>query len=791
VRHLPRYLLALLLAALTLLGLSRLSFDVEFLRLLPQHLGQVKGLSLLLQHFSQPQEIVITIESADADLSSELSNSLAATLRDHPDLIQQVVDAPPWESQPDQLAELLAFAALNSPPPAFAALLQRLDPAQATANANAAFATLNETFSLSEATLLGYDPFGILPATLGDQASSLGDLSEFSSPDGKFRLIYAEAATPLTSYRSAGAWLNQLQTLIAHWKSKQSDPSTFQIGITGEPVFLAEISASMERDMILSGITTLILVALIFWLFYRRFRPMFLLLGTIALAFVLSLAVAGLILSQITVLSVGFASILIGLSVDYGLLIYQRRLVVAESLTELRRHTAPTIGWAALTTASAFLALNAGHFPGLAQLGTLVALGILIAAALMLGPFAAALNPLPTAQPILQSSPHPNPSSPSPLQHRLAWLVLTLLTLACLPLITQGFPILDHSTTALHPKNSLAYQTSARIEQTLLDQNRRSPFIISADQADQMPARLQQAEQWLADQQQAGRLTHFWLPTGFWPSHAHQMANLQALADLPSQASVLQTALENAGFTTQAFSLTAAVLEQWQRFARQPLPFYPNTAQSQWTLRRTIHLSPTTQAVSGLITPTPQLSETDHRQLFSSPAPGLYPSNWSSLGADLAEISQHDFSRIALLFFAILIIMLGFAYRNALDVLLTFLVVAFAFLALNGIMAGLGMPWNFFSLASILLILGTGVDYSIHILLGLRHSKGQLHHVMHTIGRPIALCGLSTIAGFGSLGFASNRGLASLGIVCALGILLNLLLTLFVLPHLWRRIALR
>lgn len=47
-------------------------------------------------------------------------------------------------------------------------LLQRLDPAQATANANAAFATLNETFSLSEATLLGYDPFGILPATLGD-----------------------------------------------------------------------------------------------------------------------------------------------------------------------------------------------------------------------------------------------------------------------------------------------------------------------------------------------------------------------------------------------------------------------------------------------------------------------------------------------------------------------------------------------------------------------------------------------------------------------------------------------
>ena len=58
--------LALGVAALVFVaaGLSRISFNVEILKLLPTHLPQVEGLSLFLKHFSQPTELIVTIKGA-------------------------------------------------------------------------------------------------------------------------------------------------------------------------------------------------------------------------------------------------------------------------------------------------------------------------------------------------------------------------------------------------------------------------------------------------------------------------------------------------------------------------------------------------------------------------------------------------------------------------------------------------------------------------------------------------------------------------------------------------------
>ena len=47
------------------------------------------------------------------------------------------------------------------------------------------------------------------------------------------------------------------------------------------------------------------------------------------------------------------------------------------------------------------------------------------------------------------------------------------------------------------------------------------------------------------------------------------------------------------------------------------------------------------------------------------------------------------------------------------------------------------------------------------------------------------LCGGTTMAGFGSLGFSSNPGMASLGRVCAVGIGANMIISVFLLPAWW------
>jgi KDO2-lipid IV(A) lauroyltransferase len=48
------------------------------------------------------------------------------------------------------------------------------------------------------------------------------------------------------------------------------------------------------------------------------------------------------------------------------------------------------------------------------------------------------------------------------------------------------------------------------------------------------------------------------------------------------------------------------------------------------------------------------------------------------------------------------------------------------------------------------------------------------------------LCGATAVAGFGSLAFSSNLGMASLGKVCAVGIGTNMLISVFLLPAWWR-----
>src|SRR5204862_1516093 len=67
----------------------------------------------------------------------------------------------------------------------------------------------------------------------------------------------------------------------------------------------------------------------------------------------------------------------------------------------------------------------------------------------------------------------------------------------------------------------------------------------------------------------------------------------------------------------------------------------------------------------------------------------------------------------------------------------------------------------------------------------LRRHHGDLRMAYRSVGRALLLCGATAIAGFGSLGWSSNAGMASLGQVCAVGIAGNMLISVFLLPIWW------
>ncbi|HEX8296203.1 MAG TPA: MMPL family transporter, partial [Chthoniobacteraceae bacterium] len=386
----PRSRIAWLAAGIAALifvvaGLSRISFNVDILKLLPTHLPQVEGLSLFLKHFAQQNELVITLEGNDAEQTEAAADALAAELGKHPELVKRAVARPPWEKNPADFGQVIAFLLLNQPAEKIAELKARLTPEQAPATLQNTLEKLNESVSGQEIALRSYDPFDFAAALSQLTALAGGQQqSEFSSGDGTFRVVYVESAKPFANYKEMIAWLKGIKAAAGEIPSYHG----CTVGYTGEPAFVAEISASMEFDMMSSGFVTLALIALIFWLCYRRARPLLNLQLMLVLIFTISLAIAGLFLNQLTVIGVGCAAIMIGLSVDYGYFVYQRSLQHRGSVRELQRQCVQNIAWTAGTTAAVFFALNLSSLPGLSQLGSLVGIGVVVGAIVMLTVFA-------------------------------------------------------------------------------------------------------------------------------------------------------------------------------------------------------------------------------------------------------------------------------------------------------------------------------------------------------------------------------------------------------------------
>jgi predicted RND superfamily exporter protein len=161
---------------------------------------------------------------------------------------------------------------------------------------------------------------------------------------------------------------------------------------------------------------------------------------------------------------------------------------------------------------------------------------------------------------------------------------------------------------------------------------------------------------------------------------------------------------------------------------------------------------------------------------------------WSLLSESLLEIMERDLRKVLLPMGAVLLLILGAAFRRFDEVVLSLATLGFSVLCLMGVMALLNWSWNLMNVMALPLLFGAGVDYSIHIQFALRRYHGNVSQVRQTVGRAIVLCGISTASGFGTLGFATNAGLSSLGRVCAVGIAISMLVSVFLLPVWWRTV---
>ncbi|MEI8233814.1 MAG: MMPL family transporter [Verrucomicrobiota bacterium] len=802
---------ALFIAACVAVIVTRGRVDSDVLNLLPQRFDSVRALKVYDREFSQAREITFALwdEAHAADLDA-FAEYFGNALRREPWVVR-VLDRPPMD-EPEGASEVQRLAVpllLDQEPAAFAQTLQRLAP-EAIAKRFAMKRAEMEAGSPKAEMELTLDPLGIVAPTLAPFSSSLSaeNTRPMASPDGTLRVVVALSAQTALDAESCRETLRKVEDFKARVLAGWTGGPAPQILVTGRTAYVGELSTGMKHDVLATLLGSLALVSGVFYAGFRRVRPLLAILGVLVLCCLGAVAAGILFFQRLNLVTIGLCSILVGLGVDFGMLLYgayqasrhcglDHHEATADSAQQLGRG----ILFGASTTAAAFLSLLLSESLGFAQLGVLIGIGILLAAALMLTVFFVFIGPgyrPGGSDPLLiatQSYLDRILARPKPVVYAALALLLAATLFAIAPVGKVRF---EANPQSLEPPNSQAGFALRKIKEKLIS-GKAEPVlaIVQGRDAADFHAQWAAAQTHWQTAKERGEIAGFSTPAAFAFAPQRTDANLAALAGLDVAASrrALQSALDANGFDAKPFQSAFGLLnalEALRRGDHAPLDWrglLPPASSWRFVLDR--FLSSTPNIGAAYITPNRTISSPEEqaalRRVLDTPGVRPWYTGWSYVMADLVPWSQGKLVELSAAMVLFNILLLAFMYRAVAPLAVLMLSLG---LSIGAMIAGLkwtGLPLNLFNVLSFPLVLGVGVDYGIYVVLAVRQ-RDRARHVLASIVKPVLLSGLTTIAGFGSLGWANHPALSSLGLVCALGVACCLFSTLFfVLPaYLWK-----
>jgi uncharacterized protein len=771
-------------------GLTRLRFDTDILSMLPSELPEVKGLKAFHEAFSRNDELILVIQGGENEAGTlgEAAESLGKKL-EADGVVKRARWKPRWNEEPEGIAELIAYLWLNGDPSQTQAQAERLAPVNSVATIQESFEKVATSIEGMDMVMRAHDPFGFLKHsavhTLTQTSGQGGEA--FESQDGQTHLLFTDSPKSLKSYREADAWIKNLRKSLDSWLIE--DGKGLNVRLTGEPVFSSEIGVAMENDLSGSIGITLGLIGLLFWWMQRRFSLLLGLTGILIIVFAVALGIAGWLYGELSIMALSSIEILIGLAVDYGLVICQEAKVAGHDRRALRAACGKPVLFGALTTTVVFLALNLGGLPGMAQLGSIVAIGLMAAAVLMLIVYLPFVVKFGVNREPARGSGKILPRS------NLSWSITSILALgAIVILLVHGMPGAEFSSKIMRPRDSEAMGAFEHIQQVFPAYSGESlGLVVEAETDAEMQEKLAEAHRRLSAARQSHMIRQGSLPDGWWPDISRQNQNRATLATLVTHREQLLRDADAVGFSEEGIALGRGVLDAISKQAAGNSLVFPQSTSAQEVMRLFLARKPEGGGyLLGSVEPANGIDPAgkDYEKFRAMTGDGIWLSGWNLFKPAIAKLVKHDMTRMLVPMFILLIGMMIVIFRRVSDVGLALFAMLLSTLLLLAIMSLTGLKWNFVNLMATPLLLGTGIDYAIHITLSLRRTGGDFKELWQGTGKALMFCGASNVIGFGSLIFSSSDALVSLGTVAVIGILLSMGISIFLLPG-WRQREIR
>jgi hypothetical protein len=219
------------------------------------------------------------------------------------------------------------------------------------------------------------------PEPLSWQRLLGGGLSERAGP---YRFVLVQPVQDYNNIQPGAAATDALRAIAAAVPDIRDGRASLQL--TGQIALADQQFASLTQGIVLDSVVTLILIILWLVLAVRRVRYIVAILLTLVLGLFVTTGFAALAIGTLNLISVAFAVLFVGLAIDFAIQICvryrdERRddVDTATALAVTMTKAGTSVLLAAMATSAGFLAFVPTNFIGVAELGLIAGVGMLIA----------------------------------------------------------------------------------------------------------------------------------------------------------------------------------------------------------------------------------------------------------------------------------------------------------------------------------------------------------------------------------------------------------------------------
>lgn len=781
--------------------------------------------------------LLIVLEADNPDLADEKTEILAKELAAQSDMFEEVFSSvsEPFFRQNGLLFLSVAelddlYVRLAGAQPFIGTLWQQPNmTGLADMTALIAEAADLQDSNLSEAARVFNEMAGVVTASSAGKSYKIIWsqllLGRENSDGPEYRLI---SVKPKLNYGSLQPAARAKEAIFATTDALKLNEAGILVRLTGGAILQDDELKSVEQGMGLAGIISLIVVTLVLGFGLRSIGMMCALLLTLVTGLVWTAAIAIIWVGEFNLISVAFAVLFVGLSVDFGIHFSLRATEFVNdqrgwqgALSQGAYSVGPSLLFCAITTSIAFFSFLPTSYVGLAELGLIAGIGMFVA-------FVTNLTVLPALlQIFVRRAPRHHSVISDGAQggqrHSGARVILVgcVLTVfvsiwlakdvrfdfdpmnlrdANAPSMVTLFDLADagkiepYSADLLLPDISKLSEMRVLLESLeTVERVESVDDLLPADTADKFDIigdlGLIIGPSFFSTQGSVGIS-----PDDLMSASDRLKENLSILIDHPViglAANALRDAIinippNNLGHVNAA--LFEGLPHQLMRLNAllEPSDISIDTLPDHL---RTRFVSPD-GIVRIEIMPRHDLRDPTAMAAFAADVQSIAP---NATGGPIIVVEAGkavlDAFFDALIYSIIGIgLFLFITLRRPVDIILVFAPVAVAGVWVLAVSALFDLPFNFANVIVLPLLFGLSVDFGLHLIIRAKEESGGIDALKTTTPRAILLSALTTLGSFGSIMLSGHPGTSSMGVLLTIAIILSMVAILIVLPALIRLI---